>query len=408
MVRYTTEEFIKKAKLIHGDKYDYSLVNYTNCYTKVKIICKIHGEFEQIPSDHLSGKGCNKCYGSVKSTTEEFTRKAKLVHGDKYNYSLVNYTGNKIKVKIICKKHGEFEQSPAKHLAGQNCIKCINEKSSKKYSSTIEEFIQKAKLVHGDKYDYSLVNYVGSVIKVKIICPIHGKFEQRPDKHLYGQGCQECYGKKKFTLNKFIEKAKLIHGDKYNYSKVEYKNIFIKIKIICPIHGEFEQAPVNHLKGYGCVKCSPYAKLTNFVDRAKLIHGNKYNYSLVNYVNNKTKVRIICPIHGEFKQKPYHHLNKFGCQKCFYDNDVSVAHHEIIDYLKQFKINNILINDHELIKPNELDIYLPDTNVAIEYNGVYYHSYNKLESFKEKYKHYNKTSNCFDKGIKLIQIFENE
>jgi hypothetical protein len=154
MRRRTNEEFIKEAKLVHGDKYDYSLVKYKNNYTKVKIICKEHGIFEQEPCSHLNGCGCISCVCHKKSTTEEFVIKAKLVHGDRYDYFMVEYVKSSMKIKIICKEHGIFEQTPNSHLNGQGCPSCVGLKKS-----TTEEFIIKAILIHGDKYDYSLTIY---------------------------------------------------------------------------------------------------------------------------------------------------------------------------------------------------------------------------------------------------------
>lgn len=183
------EKFIIKSKEIHGDKYDYSLVSdYINNRTKMKIICNVHGIFEQDYKSHITKKyGCPKCGGVAKSTTEEFIKKSKEIHGDKYDYSQVEYISNFKKVKIICKKHGIFEQQPNKHLSGHNCILCSGLKRK-----TTEEFIEQAKKVHGDKYDYSLVQYVNTDSKVKIICPIHGEFEQRPSSHLNGCSCSFC------------------------------------------------------------------------------------------------------------------------------------------------------------------------------------------------------------------------
>lgn len=184
----TTEEFIEQAIKIHGDKYDYSKVEYINAKTKICIICPKHGEFWQAPSDHLQGKGCNKCGGKNKLTIEQFIEKAKNVHGDKYNYSKINYVNYNTKVCIICPIHGEFWQTPNGHLHGKGCRKC----SGNSYNYNTNEWIQKAKEIHGNKYDYSNVKYTHSQIKVCIICPEHGKFWQVPNNHLNGQGCPHC------------------------------------------------------------------------------------------------------------------------------------------------------------------------------------------------------------------------
>lgn len=156
-------------------------------------------------------------------TTEEFVKKAKAVHGDKYDYSLVDYKNNQAKVKIICPLHGIFEQYPENHIRKKSgCPECS--RKIKREASNKEEFIKKAKEIHGDRYDYSLVEYKNSRIKVKIICPIHGIFEQAPGNHLLGAGCPDCSGRKRSTTEEFIQRAKAVHGDKYDYSLADYKN----------------------------------------------------------------------------------------------------------------------------------------------------------------------------------------
>ena len=194
-------------------------------------------------------------------TTEQFIEKAKKIHGDKYDYSKTSYKNNRTKVIIICKKHGEFKQSPDSHLSGCGCKECFKEKLSTIKVSSTEEFIEKAKKIHGDKYDYSQVKYVKSSIPVCIICPEHGEFKQTPNNHLKGQGCQKCYDKnrgnaQRSSKEEFIEKAKKIHGDMYDYSKVEYVNCSTEVCIICPKHGKFFQRPDHHLTSKcGCPKC---------------------------------------------------------------------------------------------------------------------------------------------------------
>ena len=260
--RLTTEQFVERAKKIHGDKYDYSKVEYVNNNTKVRIICPIHGEFWQNPRNHLEGKGCKKCANDAvgnrtRFTKEEFIKRAKEVHGNKYDYSKIDLINRKNgKICIICPIHGEFWQSPNMHLLGRNCPKCSNH-----YTMTTSEFIEKARKIHGNKYDYSKVNYIDTTHKICIICPIHGEFWQKPNNHLNGQGCKECCveeraKRKRLTIDQFIEKARKIHGNKYDYSKINYVNNNTEICIICPIHGEFWQKPSKHLLGHNCPICN--------------------------------------------------------------------------------------------------------------------------------------------------------
>ena len=319
-----TAEFIEKAKAIHGDKYDYSKVEYVNANTKVCIICPKHGEFWMLPSNHTHKtrpQGCPKCKAEHPSpkrlTTEEFIRKAKEIHGDKYDYSKVEYVDNRTKVCIICPEHGEFWQRPNNHLMGNGCQKCIGK------GLTQEEFINEAREIHGDKYDYSKVEYKTKKDKVCIICPKHGEFWQIAQSHLSGHGCPKCAIEKagetqRLSKEEFIKKAREIHGDRYDYSKVEYVNSQTKVCIICPEHGEFLQVPNAHLGGCGCPKCAGKDVLNTdeFIRRAKEVHGDRYDYSKVEYVNSQTKVCIICPEHGEFWTTPNNHLRGKGCPNC--------------------------------------------------------------------------------------------
>jgi Zn finger protein HypA/HybF involved in hydrogenase expression len=258
MKKLTTIEFIEKAKKVNGNKYDYSLVKYVGGTIKVVIICPNHQQFEQSPKGHLKGKGCIKCGGTKKLTTIEFIEKAEKVHGNKYDYSLVKYVSGQIKVVIIypIKNHDQFEQTPTNHLQIHGCPKCAIILKAENLKMTQKDFIEKSKKVHGDKYDYSLVEYVGSKIKLNIICPDHQQFQQSPNQHLCGDGCPKCAGNKKLTTVEFIEKSKKVHGDKYDYSLVEYILSSKKVTIICPNgNHKFKQAPHNHLHGYGCSKC---------------------------------------------------------------------------------------------------------------------------------------------------------
>jgi hypothetical protein len=277
-----TEIFIQKAILKQGNIYDYSKVDYKKAIEKVIIICKIHGEFEQTPNNHLGGSGCINCIDRTKrkDNIEDFIKKAILIHGDNYDYSKFIYINCKTKGIIICKIHGEFEQQPSNHLQGKKCSKC-----SGCYKPTTQEFIENSIKIHGNDYDYSKVEYIDNKTKVIIICKIHGEFEQQPSSHLQGNGCIICSGVYKKNTEDFIEIAKKKHGDIYDYSKVEYTGCKIKIKIICKKHGEFEQTPDSHLRGCGCNKCADivrqHQRLSNneeFIEKSKIIHCEIYNY----------------------------------------------------------------------------------------------------------------------------------
>ena len=185
-------------------------------------------------------------------------------------------------------------------------------------TKTTREFIEEAKLIHGNKYDYSLVNYINNSTKVKIKCNCCGKyFMQVAGSHLKHDGCF-CYKNDRKSLKQFIEEANKVHNNKYDYSKVKYINSQTKVCIICPEHGEFWQRLADHLNGKGCPKCASnmQSDTENFIRRAKEVHGDKYDYSKAVYKSSFEKVCIICPEHGEFMQTPHHHLEGHGCKKC--------------------------------------------------------------------------------------------
>ena len=357
MTKYVTDTktFIEKAKVIHSN-YDYSKTIYENTLKNVEIICPIHGEFWQSPNAHLKGSGCPEC-GKLKSikkrtkTTEQFIDEANTKHNNFYDYSDSKYVNSKTKVEIICPEHGKFKQTPNKHLNGQGCPKCRYIKSANSNTKTNNQFLIDARLIHGDKYDYSKVVYVNDVTKVKIRCPIHGEFEKTPNNHLntlLRQGCPIC-GESQMRLDsrlgndEFTKRAVDVHGDKYDYSKIEYKTSKDKVCIICPEHGEFWQTPSNHV------------------------------------------------------------FSKQRCPECF--KEKSNVEREILEYIESIYDNKVIENDRCVLNGKEIDIYLPDDNIGFEVNGILWHS----EQFgKDSKYHMGKTKLASSKGVKLIHIFEDE
>lgn len=372
--KMSTTDFINKAKLKHGDKYNYSKTNYTNSKTKIIIICKMHGEFEQNPHDHLEGSGCKQCgyisaSDSKKSSTSEFIEKAKLVHDDKYDYSYVEYAGKAIKIKINCKEHGIFEQNPNNHLGGSGCAECSKEKIKEKYKKEYKKkFTEKANIKHNNKYDYSKTNYINCYTKIIIICKTHGEFKQIPSSHLSGSGCNKCgmemiVSKLKSSTSEFIEKAKLVHDDLYDYSHVEYVGKAIKIKINCRAHGEFEQTPNDHLMGSGCSKC------------INARHYSKPQMKWLDLLEKQLNINI-------------EHILNTG----------------------EHKIKNSLC---------KADGYSKEYNTVFEFHGCFFHGcekcypnrneINKLlkKSYKELYNTTQKKKNhCITEGYKYIEIWE--
>lgn len=200
----------------------------------------------------------SKHYTTIYQRQNSFFERAQKTHNNFYDYRLVEYVNNCTKVKILCSIHGMFEQTPNTHLRGCGCPNCGIERNVRKARlerSNINEYIQKAEIIHRKFYDYSETKYISAHTKIQISCPIHGNFEQTPNAHLNGQGCPKCKGGVRLTTVEFIEKATKIHDDKFDYSLVKYANSLTKVKIVCPIHGIFEQVPHDHLTGRGCSLC---------------------------------------------------------------------------------------------------------------------------------------------------------
>lgn len=339
-IKISNADFIKKANYIHDNKYDYSSTEYIGSHQKIKIICPEHGEFEQRANSHLSGYGCKKCsFDSISSNTEEFIKKAEKTHNYKYDYSLVNYTKSRYNINIICKKHGVFKQKVETHLSGKGCPKCAGRNKS------LEEFINELNITHKYKYDYSLVKHINH--SIKIICPEHGMFEQLSSHHKNGHGCSKCSGTEKSNSEDFIEKAKIVHSDKYDYSLVEYKNNKTNIKIICSEHGLFNQSPSAHLLGCGCPICKESKGEKNI---KKILKNNNINF-----------------------------IREYKFEEC----------------------KNIL--------PLPFDFYLSDYNMCIEYDGRQHFDIieiwgGELEYEKIVFRDSIKTEYCLKNNIKLLRI----
>jgi len=283
----TKEQFIIEAKEKHGDKYDYSKVEYKKRTENVIILCKEHGEFLQTPSNHLKKQNCPKCSGRYKRTQNDFITEASIIHNEKYDYSLVKYTRTHNEVLVICKKHGSFSQTPKDHLQGSGCKKCATEIEHNKQRSNTEEFIEKAKIIHKNIYDYSKTIYIDAKSDIIIICKSHKEFTQRPNNHLNGSGCPKCSGVYRQGCNEFVEKAKELYGDIYDYSNIEYKNVDTIIEILCKTHGKFNKTPYNHInRNQGCTKCSLYKKYSKIQIEWLKFTSKYYNIDIQNGEND--------------------------------------------------------------------------------------------------------------------------
>lgn len=285
MKKITLEEFRQKAFLTHNDKYDYTDVLLTCVHDKITIKCKEHGTFLQTPNNHLRGQGCPYCAGVNKSNTDKFIQKATMLHGDKYDYSKVIYTNAKTKVCIICQVHGEFWQTPNKHLSKRGCPKCKIDKIIKINSSTQQLVIKKFIEIHGNKYNYSNVIYLGNHLKICIVCPIHGEFWQTPGSHIQGCGCPNCQASKgEQTLKAIFDKYKLLYETQYNIPEIvnNYKIDFYlhEYRLLIEFHGiqHYKYIPFFHDGDY----TFEVQKTRDDLVRDAAIRW-KYNYLEFNY-----------------------------------------------------------------------------------------------------------------------------
>jgi len=276
---------------------------------------------------------------------------------------------------------------------------------------TTQDWVEKARQQHGKRYDYSKVEYQGYGKKVEVVCREHGAFWQRENNHRNGAGCPKCgvVSRQKIrahSYESFVTAAREVHGDSYDYPEMEIHNSRTRVQIICPEHGDFEQAAYVHLAGHGCTECS-YQKngkrsqlgVSEFLRRAQEVHGDTYEY--LSGLNGMHKpVLIKCPLHGEFKQTPANHLNGAGCPKCV--GRVSIGEQELADFVVSLGVV-VEQSKYGVIPPYEVDIYCPDQKLAIEYNGLWWHRDDLVEDKTRK-----KWEFADQAGVKLIQVFEDE
>lgn len=383
-VKKTVEQFINEAIGIFGNKYDYSKVIYQGSNTKVTITCKHHGDFLKSPQKHLAGQGCKMCNGYVSLNQQSFLERAKNVHGLLYDYSKTIIISKNDKVKIICKTHGEFEQLPGNHIKGQGCPYCgqIARTQSQRYST--KEFIDSVSQMHKKKFDYSKVIYLNSQTKVEIICPIHGSFAMKPNSHYNGQGCPKCGkidAKNKISLDYsvFLERAENIHHNRYAYQQGTYLNYTTKMKMYCDEHGFFEQTPHSHISmSSGCPKCgnirttNKNQKGWNVVHDLFLVtHGDKYEYDQTSFVDVSEKMKIKCKEHGWYFQKPYVHYGGAGCIKCAFSENGEKKQIDFNEFVSRAILKHG--NKFKYNYSNYIDIFTP-IEIECSKHGIFIQS----------------------------------
>lgn len=271
-------EFIAKARSVHGDKYDYSSTVYAGAKKKLNILCPEHGEFSQEAYAHTKGKGCPKCglevIGSRVSLTHEQYMAALLeARPDMpYDLSKVAYTRLKNKITVVCKQHGEFTPTAGNFLTNKSgCPECGKIATGLASRTPEDKLLAELHKVHSGRYHYIGFEYKRGKRYANAVCPVHGFFSQLVSDHKRGSGCWKCQIDV-YNTETFITKARKVHGDSYDYSRVEYIDAFKHVEIVCPEHGSFMQGPTYHVNnGYGCPRCANVGPSKGQLELAELL-----------------------------------------------------------------------------------------------------------------------------------------
>ncbi|EGQ8456767.1 hypothetical protein KGV31_004065 [Vibrio parahaemolyticus] len=353
----------------------------------------------------------------VKLTNEEAVARLKAVHGDRYDYSLVNWLGHKKKITLICKKHGEFEQAGYRALSGSvGCLECLGRKSVT--GDRVVDAIDRLFGGQYEFSGFRMVSEGRSRRKhAVLICPQHGEFTIRPNHLFNGVGCAKCGDDRaaelrSASLSEFVEKSRIVHGDRFDYSKSVYERAIKKVVITCPEHGDFEQTPNDHLNGYGCPFCGgrlPIGK-REFIERARSVFGDMYDYSMVEYENQLKPVLIGCKNHGCFWKQPKYHLAGSGCPACSVSGGelIIMRHLDLIgvDYLYEHSPEGLVNPDTG--RKLRFDFYLPDHLVAIEFDGAHHFHENHFSDDDDlwaiRHRDAIKDAWCVSNGVSMVRI----
>lgn len=413
MKKLSQEEFVEKALSRSKRPVDLSEFKYQGSASKSKAICPSHGQFQISANALMNRIGCPECALKERSSkrrmsASEFVEKAKIVHGDTYDYTNVIYTSAHAKVSIICRAHGTFEQGANSHLTGRGCPKCGNARAGQSCRLDGSEYLARAVAVHGTSYDLSRISFDGMSKKIEVICRSHGSFFPTASNFVsLGSGCPVCARantgmKTRKHEARYITEAVKVHGGQYTYGKVIYKNNAAYLTVFCKDHGKFSQLAQDHLGGSGCEKCArPTFDQASFTANATARHGGIYDYSDSSYTGTVNKVRILCPVHGEFLQTPNMHVNEGqGCPSCARVGP-SRGQLEIAELLRPFTEVEVGVK----FGRKEVDILLPSLGIAIEFHGLIWHSTKFQPDTTRDYK---KHVMLAELGVRLIHIYQDE
>jgi very-short-patch-repair endonuclease len=386
------DKFLERCRKKFGNKFDYSRMNFIS-FTKHKIIivCPIHGVFEETPHNHLQSKyGCRRCSfdaNGIKHSlnTDIFKKKIQDIYGDNYITTNSNYINNVTPIEVFCKKHElTFYKTPHSLFKKYGCPECGKEKYYEKMANDTNFFISESIKLHGNVYTYDYTNYINNKTKVIVTCKLHGNFETSPNHHLSKirkHGCPKCgrikRGKKiRITFDEFINRIpkvlKKFRLYKSTFFKLDKPMLFKCLKC----NTKFLRKPTTMLKlnDTQCPECyieyrrDLYRSNTaDFIAKAIAVHGDKYDYTWVNYIDQYTDIEIFCnSCKKMFKQKPAVHLAGSGCKRC----RKTTGEHKVSDFLIENKIDFVeqykITEEHNRFR---FDFYIPSINTLIEYDG---------------------------------------
>lgn len=409
MSRLSFADLVAKARVVHGDRYEYVGDRVDGRYRRLTIKCKAHGEFEQSWDNHSMGKGCRKCATARNSekqmhTLEEIKRLGSKLFDDQYVYLDLLRIPNAPKLRLACKAHGLFEQSLYSHLAGKGCYSCFVERSL----DSDETVVSKARELHGDRYQYRGITKTKPRI-LTAICEVHGEFVQPVFNHLQGHGCSECgklsmAGKAKWTVGE-LNSVNTTKWEVLNVLFVEGRSEAIAM---CEYHGEFTKPVDKLLSGLGCPQCAfglraekAMQSLEEYAEKASAIHNYAYTYKALDRAGSYPKVIANCAKHGDFSQGMAGHLGGSRCPAC--SNATSKVGKDFAEFILSLAADTVI----EGSLPGSRyrwDAIVPSRQLAFEFHGLYWHSTeHKLPSY-----HLDKHKAGLTAGYRTIHVYEDE
>ena len=377
-IKKTLDQFINEAQHSHKDEngvpiYSYNHIKeYINNLTKLPVFCPVkdHGIFMSRPTDHIRGAGCPKCAYDKKSlqhrlSLEEFIRKARLVHGDKYDYSKVDYVNVMTRVIIICPKHGEFEQRPNDHLRGAGCTKCYHERSSKDKFMGGDKFKKRSTIKHKGKYTYDNTIYTGATTKVIITCPEHGDFEQLPNMHLQGRGCPRCKESKGETkIANYLDQQNISYIREYRLDGYKYRYDFYLegYNLLIEFHGGQHYESREYYGGKKAFK----KRVKHDKAKVELAKRNGIELLVISYLEIEQVEEILkYELHTKVKNSKIvdiSHVYELYCNIDSKKNNLHRYHNILYSYLKDEDMSNTMSKYHLLNnKHDEITKLLKDT-----------------------------------------------